>query len=187
LGKLVRKCDIPDDLLMRGTRDFGECGFWVPGIPRPKGSMDILPKAGAKGVATKGGIHYRIRDLWLSPRRSTREKKKVDLLGPWVNAVQWASLDHKPRLCLNGPFTVGGTFYFPRPDSPRHPTRVLETKYGDADKLIRAIGDALEGIYWVNDGQLEWGEVKRRWTDKDHREPGAAIWIRYYGVQAELF
>ncbi|HHE72560.1 MAG TPA: RusA family crossover junction endodeoxyribonuclease [Chloroflexi bacterium] len=178
----------PEDIQEHmGANKFGTCTFWVPGIPRPKGSYDILPRAGVKAmISRRREAHYRIRDLWMSPRRSTRQGRRVDLLTPWVEAIQWAALDHKPKFALDGPFDVGGTFYFPKPQTPRHKERVLERNYGDADKLIRAVGDALEHVFWQNDCQCEWREIERRWADKE-RGPGAHITITYLGEQLVLF
>jgi Holliday junction resolvase RusA-like endonuclease len=45
-------------------------------------------------------------------------------------------------------------------NSPRYPTGKP-----DADKLLRAIGDALTGVVWVDDSQVCDAYVSKQWDD----------------------
>jgi Holliday junction resolvase RusA-like endonuclease len=154
---------------------FERCSFWVSGQPRPKGSYKILPKGGASIMRRGKDAYYRIRDLWVAPNNAHLEV--------WVKAIQAAALEHKPASPLDGPFTVTPTFYFDKPQVPRHQERVLVAP--DADKLLRALGDALEMVFWQNDAQVEWGPVTKRYCDPT-KGPGLQLDIEYFGQQMSL-
>jgi Holliday junction resolvase RusA-like endonuclease len=158
------------------------CNIWVPGIPRTKGSVQIMPKAGCSPLFVKGSPYYRIKDLWTAPRRSERAGKKVDLLAPWVAAIQWAALEHKPTVALDGPFHCSVTFYFDRPRQPRDDEWRVEEP--DADKLIRAVGDALQSVFWQNDSQIVRWVVEKRHAGPEG--PGMSLTIEYRGRQQVL-
>ena len=85
---------------------------------------------------------------------------------------------------LPGPFDAGAQFFMLRPQKPKHPDRVLVAP--DADKLLRAVGDALEGMFWANDSQVEWNPAPRRHYAGE-QGPGLTLTIEYLGEEEELF
>lgn len=80
----------------------------------------------------------------------------------WRRTVaQAARLAHRGQP-LDGPVRVIAAFYLPRPKALRldrsHVTRP------DADKLGRAIGDALSGIVYRDDGQVTQFKVTKQYA-----------------------
>lgn len=84
---------------------------------------------------------------------------------------------------LIGPLELHVTFYFPRPKSHYRTGRLagvlkdaapdFHTAKPDADKLLRAIGDALTGLVCRDDSQF--ATVR---ADKLYGEPRAEITVR---------
>jgi Holliday junction resolvase RusA-like endonuclease len=97
---------------------------------------------------------------------STKHKK-------WRNAVAFAALD----LVTDGwelidePLELTVIFYLPRPKS------VLDRAYPavmpDLDKLVRAVGDSLSGVVYVDDSRIISLTAKKLYADD--RGPGAVI------------
>ena len=97
---------------------------------------------------------------------STKHKK-------WRNAVAFAALD----LVTDGwelidePVELTVIFYLPRPKS------VLDRAYPavmpDLDKLVRAVGDSLSGVVYVDDSRIISLTAKKLYADD--RGPGAVI------------
>jgi crossover junction endodeoxyribonuclease RusA len=92
----------------------------------------------------------------------------------WRGVVALAARD-AGATALEGPVFLALTFRFPRPkghyrtgkraaelrpDAPLYPA-TKTTK--DWDKLARACGDALTGVCYVDDAQVAFGVVKKRW------------------------
>jgi Holliday junction resolvase RusA-like endonuclease len=75
---------------------------------------------------------------------------------------------------IDGPVCVWVVFQFPRPKSSKRHPRLKDTK-PDTDKLLRALGDALEkaGVV-VNDSRISDWVVKKRYTDL---EPRTDVWV----------
>ena len=138
------------------------------GQPAPKGSFDIMPR-GAKPLRLRGESYWRVRDMVLIPGNS-------DKLARWKHSVELAALEAgwPKRPPAGVAVAIEATFYLHRPQHPDH----LEPigRVGDTDKLIRAIGDFLQGRYWVDDSQItEW---RARKTYATEQEPeGARIVI----------
>lgn len=90
---------------------------------------------------------------------STNKKLK-----PWRKAIADAATlaGWKPgsRAPLAGRVNVSLAFYFPRPKSHYKKNGYVTEGYLDAfprsdlDKLVRAVGDALTGVCWVDDSQI---------------------------------
>jgi Holliday junction resolvase RusA-like endonuclease len=97
---------------------------------------------------------------------STKHKK-------WRNAVAFAALDLVTDgwELLDEPLELTVIFYLPRPKS------VLDRAYPavmpDLDKLVRAVGDSLSGVVYVDDSRIISLTAKKLYADD--RGPGAVI------------
>lgn len=107
----------------------------VIGTPVPKGSLRaFVPKGWTRPVVTSDNTASR----------------------PWALAVQDAAMRARgvEMGYRDGPVTLVVDFFLPRPKSA--PKRILmPSKKPDADKLVRCILDALTGILWRDDAQVQ--------------------------------
>ena len=71
----------------------------------------------------------------------------------WEEAVRRQALAHRPDAPLDGPLRVKMVFYMPKPKSRRKGDRWADRR-PDWDNLGKAVADALEGLFWVNDSRL---------------------------------
>lgn len=88
-------------------------------------------------------------------------------LKPWRASVAGEAFVARQRLAapLSGPLALEATFYLPRPKRPKQPYPRL-----DLDKLVRAVGDACKhGGLIVDDGQLTWLDVRKRYAPTGQR------------------
>lgn len=147
----------------------------VSGVPAPKGSWD--PVGCGKPVVVSGERHYRIRDVRLKPCESDR-------LMRWKHAICLAVLEAgRPRAPLDGcAFAVEVVFYLHRPKLPRAALPIVAP---DVDKLERAVGDVLQGIYWADDSQITDWSAHKRYADAEH-PAGAEIEVTATGAQKAL-
>lgn len=120
--------------------------FYVPGIPAPKGSK------------TPWGTEA-------NPR--TR---------PWMAVVADAAAQRmNGQPLMQGPLALAAEFEFVRPkshyrtgrnaDQLRATAPVWHEQTPDADKLARAIGDALAGVCFRDDRQIAMWEISKRWGE----------------------
>jgi crossover junction endodeoxyribonuclease RusA len=117
---------------------------FVPGLPRPKGNFSRSPRGGGIYENTPG-------------------------LPQWTRAVQAAVIPFKPREPLaRVPFRVEAVFVFLAPKHPQHPTLMIVKP--DADKLLRAIFDALTGWIWLDDSQVASGSWLKRYGAREGAE-----------------
>lgn len=124
--------------------------------------------------------YYRIRDVGLKPNNEPA-------LSAWVQAVQWAAkAADPPPAPMPGPWSCTCTFWFVPPDSrigqqyaigQKKEAEGTTTNVGDQDKLLRAVLDALQGIFWVDDRHVCDGGVTKLYCHK--RDPGAVIVVRF--------
>lgn len=132
---------------------YSSLTLWVPGLPIPQGSMRS-PRAGVV--------------LHNSPE-----------LKSWRDSIAWAAKDEwrgQPLLDQSVYLTCG--FIFPKPARSRHPH--WRDTAPDLDKLIRAVGDALEGVVLKNDARIVSVTASKKWTGErplSFPEPGAYIRI----------
>jgi crossover junction endodeoxyribonuclease RusA len=103
--------------------------FFVPGIPRPKGSYRPISIKSKKGQRT----------VLLSPASTVEWQAKVAL----------AAREARVPLA-EGPVAVFLVFVLPRPKKPTHPYPTRP----DIDKLARAVLDGLTGVAFGDDGQV---------------------------------
>jgi len=72
---------------------------------------------------------------------------------------------------LEGPVSVQLYFRMPRPKSAPK-SRKLPCVRPDLDHLVRAVGDALSGVVYKDDGQITSFSLEKSYSD----EPGVAVW-----------
>lgn len=101
-------------------------------------------------------------------------------VGGWRSVVAWtAHEEYKPA-----PPLPAGTaavlvveFVMPRPKSlPKKQPTKPHTSRPDVDKLLRAIGDALTGVVWADDGQCVQSVGSKRYAEPGEG-PGARIMV----------
>ena len=121
----------------------------VAGVPVPQGSMTAFTVAGRARVTHSNGAKI---DIW---RRSI------------VDAVH-RQLGEQIEM-MSGPVRLSAAFRLPRPASlpKRKRTWPIGARSGDADKLLRCLGDAVTGVLIDDDSLI----VDARVT-KDYAGPG---------------
>ncbi len=106
--------------------------FTVFGTPRPQGSM--------RAFMPKGGRY---------PSVTTDNRK----LKPWRQEISATAMEFREHAFEQGvPVEVIMNFYFTRPKSAKK--RLGMTVKPDADKLVRAVFDAIKGILIHDDAQI---------------------------------
>ncbi len=120
---------------------------WVPGVPAPQGSKRHV----GRGILI--------------------ESSKA--VGPWRERVALAVHGEGWPLRTDA-IGMRLDFVLPRPRSAPKTRTLLATKRPDADKLARAVLDALTGIAYVDDSQVIDLHSHKRIADAGER-PGVAI------------
>lgn len=141
---------------MSDARVLRHISFFVPGPPAAQGSMK------------KVGEHV----MHNSPQKLMYWRNLV--FGKAVDAM--AALEYER---FEGPVAVVAQFAFERPKSVKEAKRPYPIVPPDLDKLVRAIGDALNGVVVKDDAQIvEWKAEKAYapapWADI----PGVRIIVR---------
>ncbi len=134
--------------------------FFVPGNPAPQGSKRYL----GRGVMVESS-------------------KRVK---PWRADIRAAALEHFPTP-FTGPVRVYMRFVIRRPMSHwgtgrnakkrRRSAPSRHTQKPDLDKLVRAVGDALTGIAYLDDSQIVAGTNHKQWAGTHNERPGAEITV----------
>lgn len=90
----------------------------------------------------------------------------------WRNAVAFAALDlvSEGWDLLDEPIELSIIFYLLRPKTA---TREYPSVMPDLDKLIRAVGDSLSGVVYVDDSRIV--RISATKVYADHRGPGCLI------------
>jgi crossover junction endodeoxyribonuclease RusA len=97
-------------------------------------------------------------------------------LQPWRDAISWHARRARPDdWPTDVAYTVHATFSFQRPMSRKEGSRHVIAP--DLDKLVRAVLDAMTGITYRDDGQVD-----RIVARKTYGEPGALIAIESWPV-----
>lgn len=134
--------------------------FTVPGVP----------VAQPRVKATAIGGHARV----YTPKTADAFKASVALA--FQSAYQGPPLD--------GPVRVQMEFLMPRPKAMIWKTRPMDTephaKRPDIDNLIKAAGDSLLGLAWIDDCQICELAASKRIAAGDE-QPGVFIEIARYG------
>jgi Holliday junction resolvase RusA-like endonuclease len=123
--------------------------FRVIGEPVPQGSM--------KGFIRGGRVAL------------TSDNPK---LHHWRDVIGWEARQHCTEL-LTGAVDLTAQFLLTRPKScPK--SRIYPTVKPDADKLARALFDALTGVVWQDDAQVVSHEISKRYCDPGE-QPGVYV------------
>lgn len=120
----------------------------IPGTPIPQGSKSV----------TRTGIMFESNNK-LRPWRETMSHTLTAWTGTWFGA--WEPYD--------GPLFVDVTFYMPKPKRPKFQLPAVKP---DADKLCRALGDAMttSGLI-TDDSRVTTWHARKRYSDT----PGITI------------
>ena len=137
--------------------------FFVPGIPRPKGS-------------TKSFWHRHTKKLITT-------RSNPDGLAWESRVTEFASKHCTPR---QGPVSVEVRCYFQRPKSHfnKHGLKATAPSFHlvspDGDKLLRSIKDALTAVAYRDDKQVWKASIEKVYTTfLNKSDPGATIRISY--------
>lgn len=122
--------------------------FYVPGRPRSQGSK--IP-----GRRKDGGLYMRESDPNLPAWRKAVRAAALD-------AVTLAGLPKVPY--GDGPVGLVLTFGFRRPKSS---TALWPISTIDVDKAMRAVGDALTRVLYVDDKQIVSATIRKVWAEID--------------------
>lgn len=114
--------------------------FFVRGKPEPQGSTKGFNRGGKVIITTTNKNLHQWRDL--------------------VAAV---AQQYAPAQLIDGPIRLGVTFWMPRPKTTK---RIYPTVAPDLDKLIRAIGDALTNVIWVDDSRVVEVRAAKRYASE---------------------
>lgn len=142
--------------------------FFVEGTPRPKGSVNNY----GRGKYAQQNAH---------------------LLEPWQKAIGWAAKAARVPL-VTGPVRIRCEFIFDRPKAhfvngdgvrlkPSAPRFHMQAP--DADKLLRAVLDALTKIAWADDKQVVDPSAPKRWAKAGQRA-GVRIEIETLNDEREV-
>lgn len=118
----------------------GPVTFFVLGLPAPKGS-------------TRSFRHW-------STGRTITVADNAEKLEPWALSVSGAARAQGFARIDRAPVAVGLTFCLPRPlghygvRGLRPSARRYPWVKPDLDKLVRAVGDALTGVVYLDDAQV---------------------------------
>jgi Holliday junction resolvase RusA-like endonuclease len=154
--------------------------FFASGIPLSKGNhVAFCPKLCPGNV--REGISK--RPFVTEDTRSDRGRKVAE----WEQTIRVASRAVAPPVPISGPVKVTYNFYIPQPKCHAKECRPLFSR-NDADKLWRAVGDALQaqcGGYLLEDDKqiVRWGEGGIWWADE--RGPGVLVEVTPLGPEQE--
>ncbi len=136
------------------TKPDIEVAFKVMGEPVPQGSV--------RAFVTKSG-----RPIITHSNRNTTE---------WRQRIARVAQDTRPNKWeMDRAILLDIVFLMPRPKSL--PKKIIQdVKRPDLDKLVRAVMDALTGIFYQDDSQVTQLTASKNYTQKDD-PPGVVIRI----------
>jgi Holliday junction resolvase RusA-like endonuclease len=133
--------------------------FVVYGVAQPKGSARaFMPKGARFPVVTSD-----------NPNGRSWQQLVADGASRAIGESGWRILDDAVRLSV--------VFYLPRPKKYRR--RGVEPAHctqPDLDKLVRAVGDALNAVAWVDDRQITDIVTAKRYAAVD-APPSVEVWV----------
>jgi crossover junction endodeoxyribonuclease RusA len=119
--------------------------FFVAGLPYPKGSYAPILVGGRLVTKTDKNL-----ETWNSLTRAAARRAFGGVDGEQV---------------IDGPISVEMEFVLPKKRGAGHAsTHVLADVAPDADKLARAVGDAMIGIIYTDDARIVRLVVEKRWA-----------------------
>lgn len=147
-----------------------------------------LPQGSKSGRVIGEAYEKRGADRWVKnprahltdgfgdkPRRLKEWRERVALAARRSMQIAGASI-------IDGPVVVAVTFYLPRAKNAKK--KLFHDTKPDVDKLQRAVGDALEGVAYVNDSRIaKWIPEKKFADEWPHRTPGAYVTVRAAGLE----
>src|SRR5262245_27246243 len=142
------------------------CSFTVVGDAKPQGSTKTITRPVVDRATGRTSLRPVIT-------HSNRES-----LMQWRAAIRTAVQTHVPDLqaaLLRGPIAVRVVFAMTKPSSVSK-KRVFPIVAPDLDKLLRALGDALEHTVLVNDAQIVHWEAWKVYVDNARAEARIDIW-----------
>lgn len=147
----------------QGITPVADLDVFVPGRPAPQGSIRaIVHRSTGRAVAIKDN-----NDKQKSWRQDVRD----------AAYVAWGS----GRPPIPGPVVIHIDFVMPRPSSTPKRRTPPAIRKPDADKLERAVWDALTHVVWVDDSQVvQWSGTKR--LAEIGETPGARVRVSALGV-----
>jgi crossover junction endodeoxyribonuclease RusA len=113
---------------------------------------DAVPKGSTRAFIPKG---------WKRPVITTASKKTT----VWEQLVRVAAQQKSP-LCVTGPVVVVVDFALRRPKRLKDTTEPC-IKRPDLDKLVRCVLDALTGVVWIDDSQVDHLIATKRYANVD--------------------
>ncbi len=142
------------------TEDLG-VSFVVYGKPEPQGSARGFVLPGKGGARPRAVI------------TSDNPKNKG-----WRRDVGFAALAARPAgfAPYAGPVCLSVTFHLPRPKALKG-YRVLHRTRPDIDKLVRSVSDALSGILYDDDGQIQQIAASKYYADAGEM-PCIKVYVR---------
>lgn len=127
-----------------------DVAFTVLGVPKGMGSSKAVPMN--RNWRNIPGVRWRVLD----------SSHDVDAWQKTVTSVaRGAMIGDEP---IDGPVVLQVTFELARPKTVK---REYPSVAPDLDKLVRAIGDALTGIVWVDDSQVVNLHAWKRYSGRD--------------------
>jgi len=124
--------------------------FFVPGLPKPKGSKNAFVIPGRSGAR---------------PRAVLVDQNSHDLKS-WAHSVSAEARLHAPDALIEGPVEMRLMFYVKAPKSLRKTVPSFATKKPDLDKLTRAVWDSLSGVLYRDDSQVIQATISKQYGDQ---------------------
>lgn len=150
-----------------------ETTFFVPGVPRAKGSMRAFKRAGMRHAVVINSSS-KVKP-W---QQLVATAAKGQFYGPTDAAVEVDVTFFLPR--GKGHYGTGRNARLLKTSAPSLPT---SHALGDLDKHLRCVFDALTGVAFVDDSLVVDSHCSKRF--EDGRGPGAQITVRmsdYHGM-----
>lgn len=142
--------------------------IWVPGVPEPQGSMrSFTPKGWQRPILTSDNPDLKAwRARIAGPARHAMGMREPVAAGI---ALTMTLVFYMPR--PRGHFGTGKNEHLLKASAPR-----FHTVKPDADKLARAVGDALTGIVYHDDSQVV-DVVSRKCYGGTNEQAGTGVMI----------
>lgn len=155
--------------------------FSVFGVPQPKGSTQsfgYLAKDAETGeVRTRQTKTGKVVPVIRTATKSDNPKN-ADWQKQVATEAMVAAANVRPRFVrLEAGIAVSLelTFYLPRPESAKVGAR--HVKRPDFDKLTRSVSDALTGVLWDDDGQVDFAIIRKRYAAPIFGRPRVEITV----------
>ena len=145
----------------------GPIRFTVIGTPQPKGSTRAFMRPGGRFPIVTSD----------NPKAKAWQK----VVGLGAMAARGAGVTP-----ADGPIELEVAFYLQRPQRLARKATPPHLSRPDTDKLTRAIGDAITGIYWKDDGQIVRIVASKAYAAAGE-QPRATITVRPLAAAGKMF